>query len=239
MNSHCGKWSTWSVTHFDCCPPSRRPQWCYGFYVTHQQGHTGFELFFKTRELKKKWFDQFEMAMWVCWHTDRTIVPTAGTYTSLFAFVCMRGIPRLRGVDSFICAVWSGLSCNQAHTVGKSTIALAYTDKRAQTQTAPRTINTAVKRLCLCVALHTRLSTGISMLLSGDSGSFFSLQWLAVLHSWCWFSKTSWIWTQFRRGWKKENSLYCHLCQLCGISTVQNKERDLKRLKNLNKYAQK
>ncbi|XP_045908830.1 guanine nucleotide exchange factor VAV3-like isoform X3 [Micropterus dolomieu] len=38
-------------------------KWCYGFYVTHQQGHTGFELFFKTRELKKKWLDQFEMAM--------------------------------------------------------------------------------------------------------------------------------------------------------------------------------
>ncbi|XP_055008064.1 guanine nucleotide exchange factor VAV3-like isoform X2 [Boleophthalmus pectinirostris] len=38
-------------------------KWCYGFYVTHQQGHTGFELFFKTKELKKKWLDQFEMAI--------------------------------------------------------------------------------------------------------------------------------------------------------------------------------
>ncbi|XP_028283228.1 guanine nucleotide exchange factor VAV3-like isoform X2 [Parambassis ranga] len=38
-------------------------KWCYGFYVTHQQGHTGFELFFKTCELKKKWLDQFEMAI--------------------------------------------------------------------------------------------------------------------------------------------------------------------------------
>uniref|UniRef100_A0A8C6VUZ1 Vav 3 guanine nucleotide exchange factor b n=1 Tax=Nothobranchius furzeri TaxID=105023 RepID=A0A8C6VUZ1_NOTFU len=38
-------------------------KWCYGFYVTHQQGHTGFELFFKTRELKKKWLEQFEMAI--------------------------------------------------------------------------------------------------------------------------------------------------------------------------------
>lgn len=38
-------------------------KWCYGFFVTHQQGHTGFELFFKTRELKKKWLDQFEMAI--------------------------------------------------------------------------------------------------------------------------------------------------------------------------------
>ncbi|KAM7379611.1 hypothetical protein PAMP_005153 [Pampus punctatissimus] len=38
-------------------------KWCYGFYVTHNQGHTGFELFFKTRELKKKWLDRFEMAI--------------------------------------------------------------------------------------------------------------------------------------------------------------------------------
>ncbi|KAM9720016.1 guanine nucleotide exchange factor VAV3-like isoform 2-T2 [Menidia menidia] len=38
-------------------------KWCYGFYLTHQQGVTGFELFFKTRELKKKWLDQFEMAI--------------------------------------------------------------------------------------------------------------------------------------------------------------------------------
>ncbi|XP_055084543.1 guanine nucleotide exchange factor VAV3-like isoform X1 [Periophthalmus magnuspinnatus] len=38
-------------------------KWCHGFYITHQQGHTGFELFFKTRELKKKWLDQFEMAI--------------------------------------------------------------------------------------------------------------------------------------------------------------------------------
>ncbi|XP_034412158.1 guanine nucleotide exchange factor VAV3-like isoform X3 [Cyclopterus lumpus] len=38
-------------------------KWCYAFYVTHQQGHAGFEFFFKTRELKKKWLDQFEMAI--------------------------------------------------------------------------------------------------------------------------------------------------------------------------------
>ncbi|KAF7652481.1 hypothetical protein LDENG_00096210 [Lucifuga dentata] len=38
-------------------------KWCYGFHVTHQQGHSGFELFFKTKELKKKWLDQFEMAI--------------------------------------------------------------------------------------------------------------------------------------------------------------------------------
>ncbi|KAG7273978.1 hypothetical protein CRUP_002086 [Coryphaenoides rupestris] len=38
-------------------------KWCYGFYLTHQQGLVGFELFFKTGELKKKWLDQFNMAM--------------------------------------------------------------------------------------------------------------------------------------------------------------------------------
>ncbi|XP_078791549.1 guanine nucleotide exchange factor VAV3 isoform X3 [Oryzias latipes] len=44
-------------------PDREGKKWCYSFYVTHQQGHTGFELFFKTRELKKKWLEQFEMAI--------------------------------------------------------------------------------------------------------------------------------------------------------------------------------
>ncbi|XP_034039572.1 guanine nucleotide exchange factor VAV3-like isoform X2 [Thalassophryne amazonica] len=38
-------------------------KWCYGFYVTHQQGQTSYEFFFKTKELKNKWLDQFEMAL--------------------------------------------------------------------------------------------------------------------------------------------------------------------------------
>lgn len=41
-------------------------QWSYGFYLTHNQGQSGFEFFFKTKELKKKWLEQFGMAMWVC-----------------------------------------------------------------------------------------------------------------------------------------------------------------------------
>lgn len=90
--------SNYCAPLFDCCPPSWPSQWCYGFYVTHQQGHTGFELFFKTRELKKKWLEQFEMAMWVSQHASRTIVPSAGTRTPAFAFVCVRGIPRPRWV---------------------------------------------------------------------------------------------------------------------------------------------
>ncbi|XP_061098261.1 guanine nucleotide exchange factor VAV3b isoform X2 [Conger conger] len=38
-------------------------KWSYGFYLTHNQGHTGFEFFFKTREMKKKWMEQFSMAL--------------------------------------------------------------------------------------------------------------------------------------------------------------------------------
>lgn len=38
-------------------------QWSYGFYLTHNQGQNGFEFFFKTKELKKKWLEQFGMAM--------------------------------------------------------------------------------------------------------------------------------------------------------------------------------
>ncbi|KAJ8409549.1 hypothetical protein AAFF_G00229500 [Aldrovandia affinis] len=38
-------------------------KWSYGFYLTHNQGQTGFEFFFKTREMKKKWMEQFDMAL--------------------------------------------------------------------------------------------------------------------------------------------------------------------------------
>ncbi|TWW71305.1 Guanine nucleotide exchange factor VAV3 [Takifugu flavidus] len=37
--------------------------WSYGFYLTHKQGQSGFEFFFKTKELKKKWLEQFGMAI--------------------------------------------------------------------------------------------------------------------------------------------------------------------------------
>ncbi|XP_041718157.1 guanine nucleotide exchange factor VAV3 isoform X1 [Coregonus clupeaformis] len=38
-------------------------KWSYGFYLTHNQGQSGFEFFFKTKELKKKWLEQFGMAI--------------------------------------------------------------------------------------------------------------------------------------------------------------------------------
>ncbi|XP_051543198.1 guanine nucleotide exchange factor VAV3-like isoform X1 [Myxocyprinus asiaticus] len=46
-------------------PTSEREnrKWYHGFYLTHNQGQTGFEFFFKTKELKKKWLEQFGMAL--------------------------------------------------------------------------------------------------------------------------------------------------------------------------------
>ncbi|KAK7881279.1 hypothetical protein WMY93_029688 [Mugilogobius chulae] len=38
-------------------------KWSYGFYLTHNQGQSGFEFFFKTKELKKKWLERFGMAI--------------------------------------------------------------------------------------------------------------------------------------------------------------------------------
>lgn len=38
-------------------------QWSHMFLLIEDQGAQGYELFFKTRELKKKWMEQFEMAM--------------------------------------------------------------------------------------------------------------------------------------------------------------------------------
>ncbi|XP_069768695.1 guanine nucleotide exchange factor VAV3 isoform X2 [Narcine bancroftii] len=38
-------------------------KWAHGFYLTHFHGHNGFEFFCKTKELKKKWLEQFAMAL--------------------------------------------------------------------------------------------------------------------------------------------------------------------------------
>ncbi|XP_064420205.1 guanine nucleotide exchange factor VAV2 [Latimeria chalumnae] len=38
-------------------------KWSYGFYLIHLQGKQGFQLFCKTEEMKRKWMEQFEMAM--------------------------------------------------------------------------------------------------------------------------------------------------------------------------------
>uniref|UniRef100_A0A4W3HZN5 Vav 3 guanine nucleotide exchange factor b n=1 Tax=Callorhinchus milii TaxID=7868 RepID=A0A4W3HZN5_CALMI len=38
-------------------------KWSHGFYLTHLHGQNGFEFFCKTKDLKKKWLEQFEMAL--------------------------------------------------------------------------------------------------------------------------------------------------------------------------------
>uniref|UniRef100_A0A3B5L801 Uncharacterized protein n=1 Tax=Xiphophorus couchianus TaxID=32473 RepID=A0A3B5L801_9TELE len=38
-------------------------KWSYGFYLIHLQGKQGFQFFCKTEENKRKWMEQFEMAM--------------------------------------------------------------------------------------------------------------------------------------------------------------------------------
>ncbi|KAI6061502.1 proto-oncogene vav [Aix galericulata] len=45
----------------DGLPPC--PQWTHTFLLIDTAGLQGYELFFKTRELKKKWLEQFEMAL--------------------------------------------------------------------------------------------------------------------------------------------------------------------------------
>lgn len=47
------------------------PQWSYGFYLIHLQGKQGFQFFCKTEETKRKWMEQFDMAMWVKLHVGR------------------------------------------------------------------------------------------------------------------------------------------------------------------------
>ena len=43
--------------------PHLLPQWSYGFYLIHLQGKQGFQFFCKTEDMKRKWMEQFEMAM--------------------------------------------------------------------------------------------------------------------------------------------------------------------------------
>lgn len=43
--------------------PLLPPQWSYGFYLIHLQGKQGFQFFCKTEDMKRKWMEQFEMAM--------------------------------------------------------------------------------------------------------------------------------------------------------------------------------
>nr|XP_033772296.1 guanine nucleotide exchange factor VAV3 isoform X2 [Geotrypetes seraphini] len=38
-------------------------KWSYGFYLTHIEGQNGFEFYCKTKDWKKKWIEQFEMAL--------------------------------------------------------------------------------------------------------------------------------------------------------------------------------
>lgn len=38
-------------------------KWSYGFYLIHIHGQNGLELYCKTKDLKKKWLEQFEMAL--------------------------------------------------------------------------------------------------------------------------------------------------------------------------------
>lgn len=48
-----------------------REQWSHVFLLLDGYGSTGYDLYFKTRELKKKWLEQFEMALWV---TKRALI---------------------------------------------------------------------------------------------------------------------------------------------------------------------
>lgn len=58
-----------SLPHSFSLSRSLSLQWSYGFYLIHLQGKQGFQFFCKTEETKRKWMEQFDMAMWVWLHT--------------------------------------------------------------------------------------------------------------------------------------------------------------------------
>ncbi|XP_062920897.1 guanine nucleotide exchange factor VAV3 isoform X1 [Mobula hypostoma] len=81
-------------------------KWSHGFYLTHLHGHNGFEFFCRTKELKKKWLEQFAMAL-------SNIRPEHGSsnehsftmYTFAQATVCSACRMLLRGIfyQGYLC----------------------------------------------------------------------------------------------------------------------------------------
>lgn len=49
--------------NYDLCISNLLMQWSYGFYLIHNQGENGLEVYCKTKDLKKKWLEQFQMAL--------------------------------------------------------------------------------------------------------------------------------------------------------------------------------
>lgn len=88
--THCAHLFTSPFIHFNTVRFVSPLQWSHGFYLTHNQGQSGFEFFFKTKELKKKWLEQFGMAMWV------SLPPT----TCAFMHDKSASLPRLHFVRS-------------------------------------------------------------------------------------------------------------------------------------------
>lgn len=77
-------------------------QWSYLFLLLDCFGRCGYDFYFKTRELKKKWLEQFEMAMWVTakWKTTNT----AANYNK------NKKTKKKTGVACRFTAEWSGVS---------------------------------------------------------------------------------------------------------------------------------
>nr|XP_021487504.1 proto-oncogene vav isoform X5 [Meriones unguiculatus] len=55
-------------------------KWSHMFLLIEDQGAQGYELFFKTRELKKKWMEQFEMAMMKRWSLISNSLSSSNIY---------------------------------------------------------------------------------------------------------------------------------------------------------------
>uniref|UniRef100_A0AAY4DB44 Vav guanine nucleotide exchange factor 3 n=1 Tax=Denticeps clupeoides TaxID=299321 RepID=A0AAY4DB44_9TELE len=63
-------------------------KWSHGFYLTHNQGQTGFEFFFKTKELKKKWLEQFGMALRFAAFSFRSLLSGRGIFNQ--GYLCCK-----------------------------------------------------------------------------------------------------------------------------------------------------
>lgn len=73
-----------------CSSLALSPQWSYGFYLIHLQGKQGFQFFCKTEETKRKWMEQFDMAMWVWLHPN--IINMGHTFFHLIYLLIIGGM---------------------------------------------------------------------------------------------------------------------------------------------------
>uniref|UniRef100_A0A8C1BHX7 Vav guanine nucleotide exchange factor 3 n=2 Tax=Cyprinus carpio TaxID=7962 RepID=A0A8C1BHX7_CYPCA len=134
-------------------PTSEREnrKWCHGFYLTHNQGQNGFEFFFKTKELKKKWLEQFGMALSnICPESGKSNFHEFRMHTFETTTSCSSCEMLLRGV------FYQGYRCSKcgagAHKecLGRVDVCVKSSAGEPQTENEG-SVKSFLQRVCVCL----------------------------------------------------------------------------------------